>query len=79
VNPRERLFTPGVGGYKFNDDQANEVYQEEELPSSFVIEPGAGLNSLVGDSNDITIVAKPKRGAEEEKSYEANFRMEETT
>jgi len=67
VNSRERLFTPSFGGYEFNDDQADEVYQEEELPSSFVIEPGAGLNSLVGDSNDITIVAKRKQGPKKKK------------
>jgi hypothetical protein len=35
------------------DDDIDEVYQEEELPPSFIIDLGAGLNDLVGDANDI--------------------------
>jgi hypothetical protein len=35
------------------DDDVDEVYQEEELPPSFVIDPGAGLDDLVGDADDI--------------------------
>jgi hypothetical protein len=31
----------------------NEVYQEEELPTSFVVESDLGLNHLVGDVNDL--------------------------
>jgi len=43
VNPCERLYTPGDAGY--HDTQAlnngvDEVYQDEELPTSFDIEPG---------------------------------------
>jgi hypothetical protein len=30
------------------DDEVDEVYQEEALLASFVIEPGAGLDDLVG-------------------------------
>jgi hypothetical protein len=35
------------------DDGIDEVYQEEELPPSFIIDPGAGLNDFVGDADDI--------------------------
>jgi hypothetical protein len=31
----------------------NEVYQEEELPTSFVVESDLGLNHLVGDADDL--------------------------
>jgi hypothetical protein len=34
------------------DDDADEVYQEEELPPSFIIDPGVGLDDLVGDADD---------------------------
>jgi hypothetical protein len=39
VNPRERLYTPTDVAYHFNDEQVDEIYQEEELTTSFVIEP----------------------------------------
>jgi hypothetical protein len=32
------------------NDDIDEVYQEEELPPSFIVDPGAGLNDLVGDA-----------------------------
>jgi hypothetical protein len=35
------------------DDDVDEVYQEEELPPSFIVDPDAGLNDLVGDDDDI--------------------------
>jgi hypothetical protein len=56
VNPRERLHTPGDAGYHDTptlDNDVDEVYQEEELPPSFVVDPGAGLDDLVGDADDI--------------------------
>jgi hypothetical protein len=34
------------------------VYQEEELLASFVIEPGAGLDDLDGDDDDIQMPVK---------------------
>jgi hypothetical protein len=42
------------------DDDIDEVYQEEELPPSFIVNSGAGLNDLVGDGDDIemSIVVK---------------------
>jgi hypothetical protein len=54
VNPRERLHTPCTAGYQFEDEHADEVYQEEELPTTFTVDEGVALNSLVEDRNDIT-------------------------
>jgi hypothetical protein len=56
VNPHERLHTLGDAGYHdtlIMDDDVDEVYQEEELPPSFIVNPDAGLNDLVGDDDDI--------------------------
>jgi hypothetical protein len=55
VNPRERLHTPCTVGYQFEDEQVDEVYQEEELPATFIVDEGVALNSLVGDCNNITV------------------------
>jgi hypothetical protein len=55
VNSREWLHTLGDAGYHDTltlDDDIDEVYQEE-LPPSFAVDPGAGLNDLVGDADDI--------------------------
>jgi hypothetical protein len=38
--------------------EVDEIYQEEELPTSFVVEPGAALDSLVGDGVDVTVLQK---------------------
>jgi hypothetical protein len=54
VNPRERLHTPCTTGYQFEDEHANGVYQEEELPTTFTIDEGVALNSLVEDRNDVS-------------------------
>jgi hypothetical protein len=61
VNPREQLSTPTDATYHFNDEQVDEIYQEEELPTSLVVEPGAALHSLVGDGVDVTVLHKRKR------------------
>jgi hypothetical protein len=50
VNPSERLYTVGDAGCHDTlmlDDDDDEVYQEEELAPSFIVNPGAGLNDLV--------------------------------
>jgi hypothetical protein len=65
VTPREWLRTLDDAGYHDTltlDDDIDEVYQEEELPPSFIIDPGAGLNDLVGDADDIEmyVVVKQK-------------------
>jgi hypothetical protein len=41
VNPYEWLHTPGDAGYHDTPMWDDEVYQEEELPPSFVIDPSA--------------------------------------
>jgi hypothetical protein len=64
VNPREQLYTPGDTGYHDTptlDDDVDEVYQEEELSASFIIDPSAGLNDLVGDIDDIQMQVKRKQ------------------
>jgi hypothetical protein len=64
VNPREWLYTLGDAEYHDTpilDDDVDEVYQEEVLLASFVIDPGAGLDHLVGDTDDIQMpIAKQK-------------------
>jgi hypothetical protein len=58
VNPRERLHTPINAAYHINDKHVDEIYQEEELPTSFVMEPGATLDSLAVDGVNVTILQK---------------------
>jgi hypothetical protein len=56
VNPRERFYTPGDVGYHDTlmlDDDVDEVYQEEELLASFIIDLGAELDDLVIYAIDI--------------------------
>jgi hypothetical protein len=56
VNPCERLHTPSNAGYHDTptlDDDVEEDYQEEELPPSFIVDPGVGLDDLVVDADDI--------------------------
>jgi hypothetical protein len=63
VNPHERLYTLDDAGYHDTltlDDDVDEVYQEEELSAYFVNESGAGLDDLVGDTNDIQMPMKQK-------------------
>ena len=72
MNPRERLHTPCTAGYQFEDEQADDVYQEEELPTTFTIDEGVALNSLVGDHNDVTtdecVAPKRKRNPRNKKA-----------
>jgi hypothetical protein len=56
VNPPEWLYTPTDAAYHFDDEQVDEIYQDEELPIYFVVEPGAALDSLVGDGVDVTVL-----------------------
>jgi hypothetical protein len=60
VNPYERLYTPTDVSYHFDDEQVDRIYHEEKLPTSFVVEPGAALDSLDGDGADVTILQKWK-------------------
>jgi hypothetical protein len=61
VYPREWLYTLIDVAYHFDDEQVDEIYQEEEFPTSFVIEPSATLDSLIGDGADVTVLQKWKR------------------
>jgi hypothetical protein len=70
VNPHEQLYTPGDTGYHDTptlDDDVDEVYQEEGLPASFIIDPGACLNDLVGGIDDIQMQVKRKQKTNKEK------------
>jgi hypothetical protein len=58
VNSREQLYTPTDVAYHFDDEHVDEIYQQEELTTSFVIEPGAALDSLVVDGTDVTVLQK---------------------
>jgi hypothetical protein len=60
VNPRERLHTLANIAFHIDDRQIDEVYQEEELPTTFVVEPGVTLDSLVEDGDDVPILQKQK-------------------
>jgi hypothetical protein len=61
VNPCERLHTLGDVGYHDTLMLDDDVYQEEELPPSFAIDPGAGLDDLLGDVDDIEMPIIVKR------------------
>jgi hypothetical protein len=45
------------------DNDVDEVYQEEELPPTFIVDPVAGLDDLVGDADDIemSVIVKQKQ------------------
>jgi hypothetical protein len=65
VNPREWLHTPGDAGYHDTlmlDDDVDEVYEEKELPPSFIPDPGAGLDDLVGDGDDVEMSVVKRKG-----------------
>ncbi|KAL5648798.1 hypothetical protein ACJX0J_039607, partial [Zea mays] len=53
---KERLHTPCTTGYQFEDEHANGVYQEEELPTTFTIDEGVALNSLLWIEEDSLIM-----------------------
>jgi hypothetical protein len=64
VNPREWLHTLSATAYHDTlmlDVDVDEVYQEEELPPSFVVDPSAGLDGLVGGADDIEMPIVVKR------------------
>jgi hypothetical protein len=64
VNPREWLHMPDDSGYHENQvsvGEVDEVYQDDELPCSFNINPDLAVNSLVGDANDVTLPEQRKQ------------------
>jgi hypothetical protein len=58
VNSRESLYTPTHDG-QFGEEV--NILQEEELSTSFVVELGPELNSLVGESEDTVSVPKKRK------------------
>jgi hypothetical protein len=68
-----RYNTPCTAGYQFEDEQADDVYQEEELPTTFTVDEGVALNSLVRDCNDVTpyecVAPKRKRNPRNKKPH----------
>lgn len=58
VNSRESLYTPTHDG-QFGEEV--DILQEEELSTSFVVELGPELNSLVGESEDTVSVPKKRK------------------
>jgi hypothetical protein len=61
VNPRERLYIPGDDGYQIDDHENCEIHLEDELPSSFNVDLGMMLDSLVGDRDDVSVLEKGTR------------------
>jgi hypothetical protein len=64
VNTHEWLHTPDDSSYHENQvtvGEVDEVYQDDELPCSFNINPDLVLNSLVGDGNDVTLLEQRKQ------------------
>jgi hypothetical protein len=62
VSPCERLYTLGKDEYQFEHlEQVDEVFQEEDLLTSFHIDPSLALDSLVADINDLTLPERRRR------------------
>jgi hypothetical protein len=50
INPCEWLYTPCIAGYHDNPtlhEEVDEIYQEEELLATFVVDPSTRLDNLV--------------------------------
>jgi hypothetical protein len=55
-------YTPGEDEYQFEHlEQVDEVFQNEDLPTTFHIHPTPALDSLVADINDLTFLEKWRR------------------
>jgi hypothetical protein len=70
VNPHEWLHTPDNSGYHENQvaaGEVDEVYQDDELPCSFNIDPNSALNSLLSDVNDVTVPEQRKQALRKKK------------
>jgi hypothetical protein len=77
VNSREHFYWTDDVGYRDTptlDDDIDEILQEEELLASFVVKPGAGLNNLVTDADDIQMLVKWKCKSIKEKVWLSNLR-----
>jgi hypothetical protein len=47
--------------------EVDEVYQDDELPCSFHIDPNSTLNSLLDDANDIIVLEQRKQSLRKKK------------
>jgi hypothetical protein len=59
VNLQEWLHTPTDADYhdsQMGAREVDEVYQDDELPCSFNIDPNSALEYLLDDANDVTIL-----------------------
>jgi hypothetical protein len=53
--PGKRLYTPRENEYQLEHlEHVDEVFQENDLPTTFCIDPIPALDSLVTDINDLT-------------------------
>jgi hypothetical protein len=54
-----------VNGYTFLNQvlagEVDEVYQDDELPCSFHIDPDSAVNSFLSDGNDVTVPEQRKQ------------------
>jgi hypothetical protein len=70
VNPRERLYPPGDAGYVESQIEqevgAAEIFQDEELTSTFNVQTEMLEESLLGAQNDVEVPPKRKRVTERE-------------
>jgi hypothetical protein len=41
--------------------EVDEVYQDDDLSSSFNIDPNSALESLLGDANDVTVLEEKEQ------------------
>ena len=72
VNPRERLYAPGDAGYVESQIEqevgAAEIFQDEELTSTFNVQTEMLEESLLGDQNDVEVPPKRKRVTRKKKA-----------
>jgi hypothetical protein len=72
VNPCERLHIPNDSGYHKNQvppGEVDEVYHDDELSSSFNIDPDSALKSLLDDANDVTVPEQRKQTLRKKKKH----------
>jgi hypothetical protein len=72
VNPRERLYAPGEASYVESQIEqevgAAEIFQDDELTSTFNVQTEMLEESLLSDQNDVEIPPKRKRVTRKKKA-----------
>jgi hypothetical protein len=72
VNPREQLYAPGEAGYVESQIEqevgATEIFQDDELTSTFNVQTEMLEESLLGDQNDVEVPPKRKRVSRKKKA-----------